>query len=44
MNKKVLGGALGIVLSAGLLAAHGWGATQVPLQTPGPRCSPKANI
>jgi mono/diheme cytochrome c family protein len=35
MNKKVLGGALGIVLSAGLLAAHGWGATQVPLQTPG---------
>ena len=35
MNKKVIGGALGIVLSAGLLAAHGWGATQVPLQTPG---------
>ena len=35
MNKKLLGGALGILLSAGLLAAHGWGATQVPLQTPG---------
>jgi len=35
MNKKLLGGALGIVLSAGFLAAHGWGATQVPLQTAG---------
>ena len=35
MNKKLLGGALGVVLSAGLLSAHGWGATQVPLQTPG---------
>jgi mono/diheme cytochrome c family protein len=35
MKKKLVGGALGIVLSAGLLAAHGWGATQVPLQTPG---------
>jgi mono/diheme cytochrome c family protein len=35
MNKKLLGGALGVVLSAGLLAAQGWGATQVPLQTAG---------
>jgi mono/diheme cytochrome c family protein len=35
MNRKHLGGALGVALSAGLLAAHGWGATQVPEQTPG---------
>jgi mono/diheme cytochrome c family protein len=35
MNKKLLGGALGVALSVGLLTAHGWGATEVPLQTPG---------
>jgi mono/diheme cytochrome c family protein len=35
MNRKLVGGALGVALSAGLLAAHGWGATQVPEQTPG---------
>jgi mono/diheme cytochrome c family protein len=35
MNKKILAGALGVVLSTGLLAAHGWGATQVPSQTAG---------
>jgi mono/diheme cytochrome c family protein len=35
MNRKLVGGALGVVLSAGLLGVHVWGATQVPLQTPG---------
>jgi mono/diheme cytochrome c family protein len=35
MKKKLVGGALGVVLSAGLLAAHGWGATQPLVQTPG---------
>lgn len=35
MKKKLAGAALGVVLAAGLLAAHGWGATQVPAQTPG---------
>ena len=45
MNKKLAGGALGLVLSAGLLAAHGWGATQVPVQTPGqgPNTPPTAD-
>ncbi|GAB0116760.1 c-type cytochrome [Acidisoma sp. 7E03] len=35
MKKKLIGGAFGTLLAAGLLAAHGWGATQVPVQTPG---------
>ncbi|WP_284946450.1 c-type cytochrome [Acidisoma cladoniae] len=35
MNKKRLGGGAAVLLMAGLLAAHGWGATQVPVQTPG---------
>lgn len=35
MNKTLVGGALGLVLAAGFLAAHSWGATQVPVQTPG---------
>ncbi|MBW4024434.1 MAG: c-type cytochrome [Proteobacteria bacterium] len=35
MKKKLLGGALGVALSVGLLASHGWGATKVPPQSPG---------
>jgi mono/diheme cytochrome c family protein len=35
MNKKIAGLALGVALSAGLIAARGWGATQVPPQSPG---------
>ena len=45
MNRKLLAGAAGVVLSAGVLAAHGWGATQVPSQTQGqgPSQAPSAD-
>jgi mono/diheme cytochrome c family protein len=35
MKRKLAAGALGVALSSGLLAGHGWGATQVPEQTTG---------